>query len=280
MRIALVDSGLGTLATAAALRRMRPDLDLILSIDPDHAPWGPRPPEEVAVLALACARSALEHRPDLLVLACNTASVHCLSRLRADLEPEVPVVGTVPAIKPAAATGGPVAIWATPATTGSAYQRDLIREFAAGLSVAEVASATLATAVDAGDGAAIAAAIAEAAARTPRQTRALVLGCTQYRLVADRIQAALPPGIQLFDAAEAVAAQALRRLGLPPCPQAAPVGGLAVLASGRPERLPAAALRYEAGRALARSRGWEAVPARPGTGGRDRSASRPPLPGG
>ncbi|HLH68609.1 MAG TPA: aspartate/glutamate racemase family protein [Candidatus Dormibacteraeota bacterium] len=260
MRIALVDSGLGTLATAAALRRMRPDLDLVLSTDPDHAPWGQRPPEEVAALALACAQAALRYQPDALVLACNTASVHSLTRLRAHLEPRIPVVGTVPAIKPAAATGGPLAIWATPATTGSAYQRTLIQRFAANLPVTEVASATLASAVDAGEEPAIAAAIEEAAAQTPREVRALVLGCTQYRLVADRIQAALPAGVELFDAAEAVAAQTLRRLGLPPCPEATPTGSLDVVTSGRPGQLPPAALRYEAGRMLTHPRDGRTPP--------------------
>ncbi|HZV51656.1 MAG TPA: aspartate/glutamate racemase family protein [Candidatus Dormibacteraeota bacterium] len=280
MRIALVDSGLGTLATAAALRRMRPDLDLVLSTDPDHAPWGPRPPEEVAALALECARAALRYGPAALVLACNTASVHCLTSLRAHLEPRVPVVGTVPAIKPAAATGGPIAIWATPATTRSAYQRALIREFAAAIPVAEVASATLASAVDAGEEAAIAAAIEEAAARTPREIRALVLGCTQYRLVADRIQAALAPGVELFDAAEAVAAQTLRRLGLPPRPEATPTGTLVVLASGRPGGLPPAALGYEAGRVLARPGGRGTSPAGATADRRDRPGPPSPLAAG
>jgi glutamate racemase len=275
MRIALVDSGLGTLATAAALWRMRPDLDLVLSTDPDHAPWGQRPPEEVAALALACAQAALRCRPDVLVLACNTASVHSLARLRAYLEPRIPVVGTVPAIKPAAATGGPIAIWATPATTGSAYQRTLIQRFAANVPVTEVASATLASAVDAGEEATITAAIEEAAARTPKEVRALVLGCTQYRLVADRIQAALPPRVELFDAAEAVATQTLRRLGLPSCPEAMPTGNLEVLISGRPGELPPAALRYEAGRALMRADERGSAPAGATAEWRDRSGPPP-----
>ncbi|MYW27885.1 glutamate racemase, partial [Streptomyces sp. SID2119] len=65
--------------------------------------------------ALAVARAAAALRPDALIVACNTASVHALPALRAALEPALPVIGTVPAIKPAAAGGGPVAIWATPA---------------------------------------------------------------------------------------------------------------------------------------------------------------------
>lgn len=98
-----MDSGTGLLAAAAAMRRLRPDADLVLSSDPDGMPWGPRTPEDVTAHALAVARSAAAHRPDALIVACNTASVHALPALRAELEPHVPVIGTVPAIKPAAA---------------------------------------------------------------------------------------------------------------------------------------------------------------------------------
>jgi glutamate racemase len=210
MRIALINSGLGLLAAAAALRRMRPDADLVLAMDPDGMPWGPRRPDDIAARSLACARAAAIYRPDVLVFACNTGSVHALGVLRAEFEPGLPVVGTVPAIKPAAAAGQPAAIWATAATTGSAYQRGLIEQFAAGVPVAEVACPGLADAIHAGDEARIGAAITAAAAQTPPGTGAVVLGCTEYELVADRIRAAVLGAVP-FGSAEAVAAQALRR---------------------------------------------------------------------
>jgi glutamate racemase len=251
VRIALVDSGLGLLAAAAAVRGLRPDADLVLSSDPDGMPWGPRSPHDVTAHALACARAAAEHKPEALVVACNTASVHALEVLRAEFEPDLPVVGTVPAIKPAAAGGGPVAIWATPLTTGSPYQRGLIRDFAAGVEVTEVACPGLADAVEHGDEAAVAAAVADAASRTPARVRAVVLGCTHYELVAGRIaQAVAGPGgpvPELHGSAAAVAGQVLRRVG-PDVPQGS--GSLTVLLSGRPGELPAAALAYPEGRLL------------------------------
>jgi glutamate racemase len=249
MRVALINSGLGLLAAAAALRRTRPDADLVLAMDPDGMPWGPRPPDDIAERSLACARAAAAYQPDVLVFACNTGSVHALDVLRKEFEPRLPVVGTVPAIKPAAATGQPVAIWATAATTGSAYQRGLIAQFAAGVPVAEVACPGLADAVDAGDESCIDDAVAGAAARTPPGTRGVVLGCTEYELVADRIQAALPEAAA-FGSAQAVAAQALRRGGDEGAPSRLSVGELRVLLSGRPGRLPRAALRYQEGRLL------------------------------
>lgn len=254
MKIALVDSGTGLLPAAAAVRRLRPDADLVLSLDPDGMPWGPRSSGDIARRALACARAAAEHRPDALIVACNTASVHALPALRADLEPAVPVIGTVPAVKPAAATGGPVAVWATPATTGSPYQQRLIREFGNGARITEVPCHGLADAVETGDEALIDAAIAAAGALTPHGVRAVVLGCTHYELVATRIRDAAARGGALPDvygSADAVAAQALRRLAARPDPAVPATGGLRVLLSGRAGELPTTFGTYAEGRAVA-----------------------------
>ena len=142
-----MDSGIGLLAATVAVRRLRPDADLVLSLDPDGMPWGPRTPQDLTRRAVAVAEAAAAHRPDALIIGCNTATVHALDALRDRLEPGLPVIGTVPAIKPAAAGGGPFAIWATPATTGSPYQRGLIKEFADGVPVTEVPCHGLAEAV-------------------------------------------------------------------------------------------------------------------------------------
>jgi glutamate racemase len=251
-----MDSGIGLLAAAAALRALRPDAELVLSCDPEGMPWGPRTPDDVTARALACAEAAAAHAPDVLIVACNTASVQALPALRAVLEPAIPVIGTVPAIKPAAAAGGPVAIWATVATTGSAYQRRLIAEFADGVRVTEVACPGLADALQDADETAIDEAIASAAARTPRDVRSVVLGCTHYELVADRIRAALQPAdasaisLTLYGSADAVAAQALRRIGAAAAPGAGPSRALTVILSGRNASLPDVALAYAEGRAL------------------------------
>jgi glutamate racemase len=280
MRIALINSGLGLLGAAAALRRSRPDADLVLAMDPDGMPWGPRHPDDIAARSLACARAAAAYRPDVLVFACNTGSVHALGALREEFEPMLPVVGTVPAIKPAAASGQPVAIWATAATTGSAYQRGLIERFAAGVPVTEVACHGLADAIHAGDDTAVERAVSAAAGLTPPGVHAIVLGCTEYELAAGRIAAAVP-GAAPFGSAAAVAAQALRRATAQPVDlagqsaaagreglhgeghgddggtTAATDGRVIVLLSGRPGQLPDAALQYPEGRLLA------GLPARP-----------------
>lgn len=259
VKIALMDSGIGLLAAAAAVRRARPDADLILSLDPDGMPWGPRDADGITERALLCARSAAAYEPEALIVACNTASVHALPALRAELEPALPVIGTVPAVKPAAAaaadTGGQVAIWATPATTGSPYQQRLIEEFANGADIAGVPCHGLAEAIESGDEEAISAAVAAAAERTPPGVETVVLGCTHYELVGARIREALggpgTDGPALQGSAVAVCAQALRRAGGRPQPGAAPTGTLTVLHSGRTGALPDAALTYAEGRLLA-----------------------------
>ncbi|MFD9904297.1 glutamate racemase [Streptomyces sp. NPDC059063] len=259
MKIALMDSGIGLLAAAAAVRRLAPGADLVLSSDPDGLPWGPRTVEDLTRRSLAVAEAAAAHRPEALIVACNTASVHTLPALRARFEPDLPVIGTVPAIKPAATGGGPIAIWATPSTTGSPYQRGLIQEFAAGAGVTEVPCPGLADAVQEADEEAIARTVAAAAALTPPDVRAVVLGCTHYELVAERIRAAVQRPDQeplaLYGSAGAVAAQALRRIGRHPGDAADSTGtlgdgSLTVILSGRESTLPSAALTYAEGRAL------------------------------
>ncbi|MEW2295177.1 aspartate/glutamate racemase family protein [Streptomyces sp. NPDC006743] len=254
MKIALMDSGIGLLAATAAVRRLRPDADLVLSLDPAGMPWGPRTPQDLTARAVAVAEAAAAYGPDALIVGCNTATVHALTALRDLLEPDVPVIGTVPAIKPAAAGGGPVAIWATPATTGSPYQRGLIRDFADGVPVTEVPCWGLAEAVEHADQAAIDEAVTAAAALTPEDVTTVVLGCTHYELVAERIRSAVQrpahPPLVLHGSAGAVAAQALRRIGAGPEPRASAEGTVTVLLNGEEGALPAPALAYAEGRLL------------------------------
>lgn len=247
--VALIDSGFGLLPTAAWLRKLRPDVDLLLQLDPDGAPWGPKPQDWMIDRVVAAGRTARDLGAEVVVLPCNTASVTALEHVRADLGAAIPVVGTVPAIKPAAAVCRSVAVWATAATTASPYQADLIARFGGEAKVTGVACHGLAEAVDRGDMAAVRAAVADAAARTPADVEGVVLGCTHYPLIVDSIMAALPDGVRLFDSAQAVAAQTVRRMEA--------LGGsttgegtVQVYLSGRPGVLPPGAAAYEPGRIL------------------------------
>ncbi|MFD3462911.1 glutamate racemase [Nocardia fluminea] len=249
MIVALIDSGLGLLPTASWLRKLRPDVDLLLLLDPDGAPWGPKPEPWVVDRVVGAARQAIEAGAEVIVLPCNTASVTALEHVRAEVGVSVPVIGTVPAIKPAAAQCNSVAVWATAATTASRYQADLIARFGGDAKVVGVACHGLADAIDRGDIAAIRESIADSAARTPADVEGVVLGCTHYPLVIDAIVAALPDGVRLFDSAQAVAAQTVRKmdeLGRP----TTGTGTVTVRTSGRPGELPSGAATFESGRLL------------------------------
>lgn len=248
-RIALIDSGLGMLPTAGWLRHLRPDAHLDLFMDPAGMPWGARPREWIIERVLGAARQAVARGADMVVVPCNTASVSALVPLRAELEPTRPVVGTVPAVKPAAASGEPFGIWATESTSASAYQADLVALFAAPGQATAVACPGLADAVECADPSAVAATVGAGASRTPADVHGIVLGCTHYPLVSDAIAAALP-GVRLYDSSRAVAGQALRRLGLDPAPEADPAR-VSVLLSGDEGDLPATARSYPVGAALA-----------------------------
>ncbi|MET8873411.1 aspartate/glutamate racemase family protein [Nocardia sp. NPDC004604] len=249
MIVALIDSGLGLLPTAAWLRKLRPDVDLLLRLDPDGAPWGPKPEQWVTDRVVDAARSSVRLGAEVIVLPCNTASVTALDQVRAEVGPGVPVIGTVPAIKPAAAVCKSVAVWATAATTASRYQADLIARFGGDAKVVGIACHGLADSIDRGDLVAARDSIARAAEQTPADVEGVVLGCTHYPLVIDAIVAALPDGVRLFDSAQAVAAQTIRRmdaLGRPTTGN----GAVRVLNSGRPGELPVSAAAFESGRIL------------------------------
>ncbi|MEU4808238.1 aspartate/glutamate racemase family protein [Nocardia fluminea] len=249
MIVALIDSGLGLLPTASWLRKLRPDVDLLLLLDPDGAPWGPKPEQWVVERVVGAARQAIEAGAEVIVLPCNTASVTALEHVRAEVGSSVPVIGTVPAIKPAAAQCNSVAVWATAATTASRYQADLIARFGGDAKVVGVACHGLADAIDRGDIAAIRESIADSAERTPADVEGVVLGCTHYPLVIDAIVAALPDGVRLFDSAQAVAAQTVRKMDALGRPSTGS-GTVTVRTSGRPGELPSGAATFESGRLL------------------------------
>jgi glutamate racemase len=250
MTVALIDSGLGLLPTAGWLRRLAPSVDLLLLLDPDGMPWGSKSAQFVTGRLLAAGEIAVERGARALVVPCNTATVTAIDVLRENFEPGIPVIGTVPAIKPAASAGAPIAVWATVRTTESEYQKRLIAEHADGVPVFPVACPGLAEAVDRGDRDATTRAVAAAVEQTPRACSSIVLGCTHYPLVAEQIMRGLPGAATLYDSAEAVARQTLRRLDAHPGPSGEP-GRVDVVLSGRAGVLPPAARCYPVGRALA-----------------------------
>ncbi len=211
--ILIFDSGLGGLTVFREVAKARPDARFVYAADDAFFPYGRhREGELVARVPAVMAELVATHRPDLVVVACNTASTLVLPQLRAQFS--VPFVGTVPAIKPACAHSASklVSVLGTEATVAREYTRALIREFAAGCDVALVGSQKLASFAEAdlaGTPVPDAAIKAEIAAcfvdRDGRRTDTVVLACTHYPLLIDRFRANAPWAVDWLDPAPAIA---------------------------------------------------------------------------
>lgn len=224
--ILVFDSGLGGLSVFREIARARPDAAFVYAADDAGFPYGDLT-ERALVARVDEVMGRLIHavRPDLAVIACNTASTAALPSLRA--RHAIPFVGTVPAVKPACAASRTrrVSILATPGTVRRDYTVELVRAFAEDCAVDLVPSprlAALAEAVLAGeavDDGAIAAEIAPCFVdEGGRATDTVVLACTHYPLIADRLARLAPWPVSWIDPAPAIARRVVSLIG--PAPQA------------------------------------------------------------
>ncbi|HMA57673.1 MAG TPA: glutamate racemase [Pseudolabrys sp.] len=211
--ILIFDSGLGGLTVFREVRTARPDANFIYLADDAGFPYGNLDEDRLIERILeVVGRAISEYAPDLVVVACNTASTLALGELRAQFR--VPFVGTVPAIKPACAQSKTkrVTVLGTQATVGREYTYALIREFGVGCDVHLVGSTRLAAYAEAElAGASVAdAAIATEIGRCfidkdGRRTDTIVLACTHYPLLLDRFRAIAPWPVTWLDPAPAIA---------------------------------------------------------------------------
>lgn len=238
--ILVFDSGLGGLSVFRELARARPDARFVYAADDAGFPYG-RLSEEDLVARVLSVMEALIARlaPDAVVIACNTASTLVLPALRARYP--IPFVGTVPAIKPACegSVTKEVSVLATPGTVRRDYTQALIRDFAGPCRVTLVGSvhlASMAEAVMAGEevpDADIAAEIEPAFVRSGRtRTDTVVLACTHYPLILDRLQKNAPWPVRWVDPAAAIARRLSSLLG--PVAFAASPAPLRLFSTGAP----------------------------------------------
>jgi glutamate racemase len=239
--ILVFDSGLGGLTVHREIARTLPHADLLYVADDAFFPYGGR--DEQALIARVVALMGeliAEHEPDLVVIACNTASTLVLPHLRARFTP--PFVGTVPAIKPACAASQSklVSVLGTEATVAREYTKALIRDFANGAAVTLVGSGRLAALAEAKlhgervDDAAIAAEIAPCfVAAGSAKTDTVVLACTHYPLLIAEFTALAPWPVAFIDPAPAIARRVLELIG-PGADQSAGNVRRILFTSGRP----------------------------------------------
>lgn len=212
-RILIFDSGMGGLTVARAIRTQLPQSHLVYSADNAGFPYGAWD-EDALVRRIATVLGCLIERtdPHIAVIACNTASTIALAQLRWAYK--VPFVGTVPAIKPAAAQtrSGIIGVLATPGTVNREYTRALIDAFAAHCTVLLHGAANLAEMAEkklVGGGIDLEKLRREIApvfrTHDGKKTDAVVLGCTHYPLVLDDIASVAPWPVDYIDPAPAIA---------------------------------------------------------------------------
>lgn len=220
-KILVFDSGFGGLSVLLALFRTMPAADYVYLADDARFPYGDLPENEltdglVSLLTQACQ----DHRPDLVMVACNTASTVALTPLRASLG--LPVVGIVPGVKPAAAASqsGMISILATPGTAERPFTHELIEDFAKECQVHLVPCPNLAEITEQfvlegiWDSHRLAEEVGGAFQRDGRaQTDVIVLGCTHYPLILPALDRVAPWPVLWIDPAPAVTRRVMHLLG-------------------------------------------------------------------
>jgi glutamate racemase len=211
--ILLFDSGVGGLTVLAELRKVLPQAPVIYAADLAGLPYGEKTEAEIAArVAGLLGRMSERFKPRLVTIACNTASTIALGMVREVLH--VPIVGTVPAIKPAAALTrtGAIGLLGTAATIRQRYVDNLEAEFGNGHRLIRHASPELVEAAEAvlrGErpDPAVFAAAAEGLRSQPggNEIDTVVLACTHFPLVETELSAAFGPGVRFVHGAEGIA---------------------------------------------------------------------------
>lgn len=213
--ILVFDSGVGGLSVVAEINRVLPAVRVSYLADTAFLPYGTKEEsvliERVALLVGAMAQSL---RPDLVVIACNTASTVCLPRLRAHLR--IPVVGVVPAVKPAAelSVRRVIGLLGTVGTVRRRYTQELIDQFAPDCRVIRVGSPVLVQMAEAAlagramDHGVIRQELAPfCLGNAAERPDVIVLACTHFPLIRQILLENMPAGVQLIDSGRAIAAR-------------------------------------------------------------------------
>jgi glutamate racemase len=217
--IGVFDSGIGGLSVVAELQLLMPHESIIYLADTAHVPYGTRSDDEIRALTACAVEWLYSQGCKAVVVACNTASAFSLSHLRAKYGERFPVIGLVPAVKPAVhhSLNKKIGVLATQGTLRGTLLKDVIAEIAvpAGVEVMTVMSPALVPFVEAGE--------QRSAACYAELTRVLkpladagvvelVLGCTHYPFLSQSIHHLFPDIFHLLDSGAAVAKQTSRVL--------------------------------------------------------------------
>ncbi len=242
--ILVFDSGVGGLSVLQAIRQQLPSVQLTYASDNGFFPYGTKT-EDILLNRIdkVLSTTLMRFPVDMLVIACNTASTLALPLLRSKFS--LPIVGVVPAIKPAAeqSQSKVIGLLATPATITRPYTQRLIQDFAKECEVISLGSSALVEMAELKlqghnvDKKALATEIDKLLSHpNAKQMDRLVLACTHFPLLADELIQMLPESIQLLDSGEAIARRVSQLLGpIASQPNAVTLEHQAVFTSQTPE---------------------------------------------
>ena len=212
--IGVFDSGIGGLSIALEIARHLPNEKIVYYADTAHVPYGARSDQEIRQLTAQAIEWLYRRGCKIAVVACNTASAFSLDYLREYYGEQFPIVGLVPALKPAVlqTQSKVVAVLATPATFRGQLIKDVMHKFAepAGVRVLPVTSLELVPFIEAGQQMSPACLSALQQILKPVVEQGadyLVLGCTHYPFLKEAIGRIFADKLKLIDSGQAVARQ-------------------------------------------------------------------------
>jgi glutamate racemase len=207
MRIGVFDSGIGGQAVAAKLGLLLPDAEIISVNDHDNVPYGTKLPEHVIQLTKRAIAPLLELSCDAIVIACNTATTVSIENLR-QTYPHVNFIGLEPMIKPAAklTKTNTIAVLATLGTLQSNRYEQLKQAWAKNLTVVEPDCKDWALLIENGlsDQINVEATVSSLLANN---VDIIVIGCTHYHLIKQRIAKAAGPNVVVLEPTDAIASR-------------------------------------------------------------------------
>lgn len=208
MKIGLLDSGVGGLSVLREIHRLLPAVDLHYVGDSAWCPYGAKSPETIRERVFTIADYLLHHGTQILVIACNTATIHGVGALRAEYP--LPVVGMEPGVRPAAAITrtGVIGVLATEASLAGEKFHRLVHTHAQGVRVITRPCPRFVQLVEQGilNGPEVDKAIDEAIQPLlAAGADVMVLGCTHYPFLEPVILQRIPQEVQVVDTGPAVA---------------------------------------------------------------------------
>ena len=217
--IGIFDSGIGGLSVAQEIATYLPNERILYYADTAHVPYGPRTDQNIRELTAHAIEWLYRQGCKIAVVACNTASAFSLDYLRSHYGDDFPIIGLVPALKPAVlqSKSKVVSVLATPATFRGQLIKEVVHHFAEplGVQVLPVTCLDLVPFVEAGEQSSEACINSLKKILQPVVDQGadyLVLGCTHYPFLKQTIQQLYPEQFTLIDSGYAVARQTSRIL--------------------------------------------------------------------